>query len=72
MDVITSFSNEDGDFSILLRKMHIFVYEIKLERHFTNKEFTYIYASTHTHTYIYKSLVNVSFYKLFLIAYGYF
>lgn len=52
VDVITSFSNEDGDFSMLLRKMHIFVYEIKLERHFTNKEFTYIYASTHTHTYI--------------------
>ena len=45
MDIITSFSNENTDYFQILKEIHILVFEIKLEKDFTNEEFV-IYIFT--------------------------
>lgn len=47
MDIITYFSSENTDYFQTLKEIHILVFEIKLEKDFTNEEFViYIYIYT--------------------------
>lgn len=44
MKIITYFSSENTDYFQILKEMHILVFEIKLEKDFTEEEFViYIY-----------------------------